>query len=279
MASHLSVPDQRAAIRHPVDYDVIADYFGRGDVPFHISNVSATGFMIDNASDDWSGDVDWCATGESEGMPMAEDCNTVDSICALTGQDIPLGLEGIHLDLQKTSRGVNVLWTVNREYNVHCYEVQRAKSDLNFTRIATVLCDPMESFEKQYSFEDRSPFHGAAWYRIAVINMNGSVSYSPISGFNAGEPGPAALYVFPNPLSQRELFVGITGIEETVAGILALYDSQGRLIEKQRVQISPGEVTTLNPGTVAEGYYIIRFRSDNLQFSEVVSVTTPGALN
>ena len=56
MASHLSVPDQRAAIRHPVDYDVIADYFGRGDVPFHISNVSATGFMIDNASEGARGD-------------------------------------------------------------------------------------------------------------------------------------------------------------------------------------------------------------------------------
>ena len=31
-------------------------YFGRGDVPFHISNVSATGFMIDNATDCARGD-------------------------------------------------------------------------------------------------------------------------------------------------------------------------------------------------------------------------------
>lgn len=56
MASHLSVTDQRAAIRHPVDYKVIAEYFGRGDVPFHVSNVSATGFMIDNADEGQRGD-------------------------------------------------------------------------------------------------------------------------------------------------------------------------------------------------------------------------------
>lgn len=56
MASHLSVTDQRAAIRHPVDYNVIAEYFGHGDVPFHISNVSANGFMIDNATDGARGD-------------------------------------------------------------------------------------------------------------------------------------------------------------------------------------------------------------------------------
>ena len=56
VASHLSVTDQRAAIRHPVDYNVIADYLGRGDVAFHISNVSATGFMIDNATGGERGD-------------------------------------------------------------------------------------------------------------------------------------------------------------------------------------------------------------------------------
>ena len=56
MASHLSVTDQRAAIRHPVDYNVIANYLGRGDVAFHISNVSATGFMIDNATGGERGD-------------------------------------------------------------------------------------------------------------------------------------------------------------------------------------------------------------------------------
>ncbi|MBB3032921.1 PilZ domain-containing protein [Alteriqipengyuania lutimaris] len=56
MASHLSVTDQRAAIRHPIDYNVIAEYFGKGDVAFHVSNVSATGFMIDNAEGGQRGD-------------------------------------------------------------------------------------------------------------------------------------------------------------------------------------------------------------------------------
>jgi len=56
VASHLSVTDQRAAIRHPVDYQVIAEYLGRGDIAFHVSNVSANGFMIDNATGGSRGD-------------------------------------------------------------------------------------------------------------------------------------------------------------------------------------------------------------------------------
>lgn len=47
--AQLSVTDQRRMTRHPVDYPVIAEHFGKGDVHLHIANISANGFMIDNA--------------------------------------------------------------------------------------------------------------------------------------------------------------------------------------------------------------------------------------
>ena len=47
--AQLSVTDQRRMTRHPVDHPVIAEYFGKGDVQMHIANISANGFMIDNA--------------------------------------------------------------------------------------------------------------------------------------------------------------------------------------------------------------------------------------
>lgn len=49
--AQLSVTDQRRAARHPVDYPVIAEHHDRGDVKLHISNLSAHGFMIDDAGD------------------------------------------------------------------------------------------------------------------------------------------------------------------------------------------------------------------------------------
>ncbi len=47
--AQLSVPDMRRAARHPVDFPVIAEHRDRGDVPLHVTNFSAQGFMIDNA--------------------------------------------------------------------------------------------------------------------------------------------------------------------------------------------------------------------------------------
>tara|TARA_R110002072_G_scaffold81148_7_gene185849 strand:- start:848 stop:1222 length:375 start_codon:yes stop_codon:yes gene_type:complete len=54
--AQLSVTDQRRMARHPVDHPVIAEHFRAGDVRMHVSNISATGFMIDDAHDLERGD-------------------------------------------------------------------------------------------------------------------------------------------------------------------------------------------------------------------------------
>jgi hypothetical protein len=54
--ANLSVTDLRRAARHPVDFHVFAEHFTRGDVNFHVCNLSAHGFMIDNASELQRGD-------------------------------------------------------------------------------------------------------------------------------------------------------------------------------------------------------------------------------
>ena len=46
--ANLSVTDLRRAARHPVDHPVIAEHHDRGDVPLHICNLSAHGFMVDD---------------------------------------------------------------------------------------------------------------------------------------------------------------------------------------------------------------------------------------
>lgn len=47
--AQLSVTDLRRAARHPVDYPVIAEHNVRGDLKLHIANLSAHGFMVDDA--------------------------------------------------------------------------------------------------------------------------------------------------------------------------------------------------------------------------------------
>ncbi len=47
--ANLSVTDLRRAARHPVDFPVIVEHFAHGDLNLHVCNISAHGFMVDNA--------------------------------------------------------------------------------------------------------------------------------------------------------------------------------------------------------------------------------------
>ena len=47
--ANLSVTDLRRAARHPVDFPVIVEHYTHGDVNLHVCNLSAHGFMVDDA--------------------------------------------------------------------------------------------------------------------------------------------------------------------------------------------------------------------------------------
>lgn len=47
--ANLSVTDMRRAARHPVDFPVIVEHFRHGDLNLHVANISAHGFMVDDA--------------------------------------------------------------------------------------------------------------------------------------------------------------------------------------------------------------------------------------
>ncbi|KPP93191.1 MAG: PilZ domain-containing protein [Erythrobacter sp.] len=49
VGANLSVTDMRRAARHPVDFPVIVEHFQHGDLNLHVCNLSAHGFMVDDA--------------------------------------------------------------------------------------------------------------------------------------------------------------------------------------------------------------------------------------
>ncbi|WP_252257772.1 PilZ domain-containing protein [Erythrobacter aurantius] len=49
VGANLSVTDMRRAARHSVDFPVIVEHFAHGDLNLHVCNISAHGFMVDDA--------------------------------------------------------------------------------------------------------------------------------------------------------------------------------------------------------------------------------------
>ena len=47
--ANLIITDLRRAARHPVDFPVIVEHHTHGDLSLHVCNMSAHGFMVDDA--------------------------------------------------------------------------------------------------------------------------------------------------------------------------------------------------------------------------------------
>ena len=56
VGAQLSVTDLRRVARHPVDHPVIAEHHKSGDIRLHLANLSAHGFMVDDAQELSRGD-------------------------------------------------------------------------------------------------------------------------------------------------------------------------------------------------------------------------------
>ena len=56
VGAQLSVTDLRRVARHPVDHPVIAEHHKLGDIRLHLANLSAHGFMVDDAQNLSRGD-------------------------------------------------------------------------------------------------------------------------------------------------------------------------------------------------------------------------------
>ncbi len=107
---------------------------------------------------------------------------------------LPLRLTAFSATLKNA--GVTLSWKTIEESSMDRFEIERSSNGTAFTRLGEVPCTN-RALPSQYSFEDTSPLSGTAWYRLKIISINGSTTYSKIvSLYNQGV---TSHYLYPSP--------------------------------------------------------------------------------
>ncbi len=164
-----------------------------------------------------------------------------------------------------TKNGADVLlqWKVVAEDNVSRYELELARGNDNmlsgnFTKIGTVNSTGNSISEKQYTFLDQQPDkQGDLFYRMRIVNEDGSFSFSPVRKISFDE---ARLWqVYPNP--SAGLFNLYYQANVGAQVMVSLYDVKGRLV-KQEVKSGNGlpqkiEID-LSSAAFANGIYLLQ---------------------
>ena len=170
----------------------------------------------------------------------------------ITGTPPVLPLNLLSFTATKDNDDVVLNFSTTGEINIATFDVERSADGETFTRIGTVPAT--DSAKNQYQFRDTHPLSTADYYRLKMINNDGSYTYSKI--VDVRFDNPASFILFPNPTG------GTVNIELNVpAGplLLQIVDVSGRVVRTQSLQSGGSPIsTTISLDGLANGIYFVK---------------------
>ena len=178
--------------------------------------------------------------------------NTIYRVKLVSAAPLPIELVRFQGEAPPTANcskaTVKLIWETASEINASYFEVERGKYG-NFERIGSVVATGGPATTQHYSFVDENPIQGAAYYRLKMIDRDGSFKYSDILHIESCKTGE--LEIAPNPTSGR-LF--IRGNLDKVK--MELMDADGRRYDFQTRNVNGG--LQLDMSGFPSGIYFIK---------------------
>jgi hypothetical protein len=155
-----------------------------------------------------------------------------------------------------------LVWQTEQEINFKQYEVEKSCDGLNFDVIGTVLPSANSGILKNYQFTDVSVncTTEKTYYRLKIVNANGSVDYSSIVAI-VGNNKEVKPFLYPNPAIRSEGFVKVnTGSQK--AKNIKLFTTNGVELKSYN-NINAIESTLELPKNIVTGSYYLSIYYEN----------------
>lgn len=155
---------------------------------------------------------------------------------------------------------VQLNWIAENETNLIKYELERSDNNANYSNVSEHKAQ--NSVGKiLYETIDSKPLPGINFYRLKMIDKNGSFNYSKsISILNGKEDN--YVLVFPNPV-QDNAMIRLYAVKSGKATLQAL-DMNGRIIKERTLTVERGlQNMPFSLQSVPSGQYILRVSLNN----------------
>ena len=158
-------------------------------------------------------------------------------------------------------------WTIGNELNVANYELQRSDDGISFYTIN--MHQPYNRNGTEfYSYDDRRPLNGIAFYRLKVNNLSSQVMYSHIVTVSANNTGKE-FYVITNPVAiSIDLYAG--------AAIKGFYNytivnTAGQLMQAGTLDIkNAGIYSIFFKPTIVAGAYVLLVQNETNKLQKMI---------
>ena len=178
----------------------------------------------------------------------------------------PLPIHVLSFTAQKknNSQGL-LLWQTSSEQNSAWFEVERSFDAVNFEFIGRVAASGSSNHKINYSYIDLAPHKGYNYYRLKMVDLDGSFSYTPARVLLFDQPLESGLICFPNP-STGKFEVALSGFKNQEKMIINICDSRGVVIWQEKLNpASQSSRKSFNLSGYPKGIYLIQAVSEGVQ--------------
>lgn len=180
-----------------------------------------------------------------------------------TGQDNPSSKKAIGntvlpvtlVSFKATKEGASaqLAWSTSAETNSSHFDVQRSQDGKAWVKIGAVDSHRESTSLQKYTFRDSQPRNGSNLYRLKMVDMDGTFSYSHktnlnFENLNNGDALQVAVY--PNPSSDR---IFLKEVDLSDVKRVTLVDLNGKTVYNSSQVTSNG----ISVSSLATGMYVL----------------------
>lgn len=164
----------------------------------------------------------------------------------------PLPIELVSFRAEDMDLKVALNWATATEKNTDYFLVERSVDALNWTTISKVKAAGNSNKMLYYESYDETPEIGISYYRLKIVDLDLSKSYSPIQVVDRSKKEPFVI-IYPNPSS------GILNIASSYNSAdlkYELYDITGKLIQVNVLETNESKIV-VDVSALSRGMYFL----------------------
>lgn len=143
------------------------------------------------------------------------------------------------------------------EQNSSRFEIERSATGSSWSTVGTVQANGNSSNTSSYSYTDGSPLQGANYYRLKMIDLDGSAVYSEVKVVETA--AVSHISFFPNPARD---YVNVTlGGMNAATATVRIINQAGAVLQEKKAQA--GTTVTFSLQQYTTGFYILSVMSSD----------------
>jgi Secretion system C-terminal sorting domain len=169
--------------------------------------------------------------------------------------NVSLPLDLLTFQAESTGKTALLKWQTASERDFEGFNIERSAEGKTFEKVGFVKS--AGTAKGAYSFTDEVPLSGVNYYRLKMMNTDGSFTYSPTRSVVLAEGKTTNVSVVPNP-AKEQVYVKLN-VQEAKTITLVLVDITGKTLMTERKTLGSGfNELSLSLNNYPQGLYFLK---------------------